>query len=393
MFKDYYKILEVAPEATQEEIKKAYRSQSLRWHPDKNPGMDTTEKMQGINEAYNILKDSTTRARYDAEYAKFYSARSEQPKMEKAEAEYDINDETLKEDIKEARKAAEVFVREFYASLKKDSKRAAQGAWEEAKGPLGAAVILAVIGLVVFAFIKNNPNPTPKTSSKPSNQTASEGTTGKTFDDTNSKQIEIPQLRLLPKMDIGTNPNHWKTMDLYNAFSITVPVTVERQTKDSPYGRELANKGMLQLRDDLVIFNQKGLCDLKPEAKEQYCRIMINFIEGKQGDFLQRDQTEQLDWEYKQLLSEMVTNEISSNSRQIGSFNSEWVRVNNANAILVSYRRTGNNYNASRPVNCKILLFQDDNRFVKMILSYREDEANLWASDFDQVMRSIEWKN
>lgn len=393
MLKDYYKILGITPAATQEEIKKAYRSQSLQWHPDRNPGVDTTAKMQDINEAYNILKDSTTRARYDAEYVKFYSARSEQPQAEKAEAEYDIKDENLKEDIKEARKAAENYVREFYASLKKDSKKAAQGAWEEAKGPLGAAAILAVIGLVVFAFIKNNPNLKPMTSSKPSNQTASEGITGKTFDDANSKQIEIPQLRLLPKMDKGTDPNHWKTMVLYDAFSINVPVTVERQTKDSPYGRELANKGMLQLRDDLIIFNQKGLCDLKPDAKEQYCRIMINFIEGEKGDFLQKDQTEQLDWEYRQLLGEMVANEISSNSRQIGSFTSEWVRVNNANAILVTYRRTGNNYDASRPVNCKILLFQDNNRFVKMILSFREHEANLWAADFEQVMRSFEWKN
>lgn len=393
MLKDYYKILGITPAATQEEIKKAYRSQSLQWHPDRNPGVDTTAKMQDINEAYNILKDSTTRARYDAEYVKFYSARSEQPQAEKAEAEYDIKDENLKEDIKEARKAAENYVREFYASLKKDSKKAAQGAWEEAKVPLGAAVILAVIGLVVFAFIKNNLSPTPMTSTKPSTQTASEGTAGKTFDDANSKQIETPQLRLLPKMDKGTNQNHWKTMVLYDAFSITIPVTVERQTKDSPYGRELANKGMLQLRDDLIIFNQKGLCDLKPDAKEQYCRIMINFIEGEKGDFLQKDQTEQLDWEYRQLLGEMVANEISPNSRQIGNFTSEWIRVNNANAILVTYRRTGNNYDASRAVNCKILLFQDDNRFVKMILSYREHEANLWAADFEQVMRSFEWKN
>lgn len=131
MLKDYYKILGITPAATQEEIKKAYRSQSLRWHPDKNPGMDTTAKMQDINEAYNILKDSTTRARYDAEYARFNSTRFEQQKSDpKAEAHYDIKDETLKEDIKEARKAAEDYVREFYASLKKDSKKAVRGAWD-----------------------------------------------------------------------------------------------------------------------------------------------------------------------------------------------------------------------------------------------------------------------
>lgn len=132
MFKDYYKILGIAPDATQEEIKKAYRVKSMRWHPDKNPGMDTTAQMQDINEAYNILKDPVTRARYDAEYARFNSTRFEwQKSAPKEEVNYDIKDETLKEDIKEARKAAEDYVREFYASLKNDTKKAARGAWDE----------------------------------------------------------------------------------------------------------------------------------------------------------------------------------------------------------------------------------------------------------------------
>ena len=141
MFKDYYNILGIATNAPKEEIKKAYRTQSMRWHPDRNSGVDTTEQMQDINEAYNILKDSATRSRYDAEYAKFKSTRFEQEQTSNKEAsqetsketEYDIKDETLKEDIKEARKAAEDYVQEFYASLKKDAKKAAEGAWEEAK--------------------------------------------------------------------------------------------------------------------------------------------------------------------------------------------------------------------------------------------------------------------
>lgn len=102
------------------------------WKSDKNPGMDTTAQMQDINEAYNILKDPVTRARYDAEYARFNSTRFEwQKSAPKEEVNYDIKDETLKEDIKEARKAAEDYVREFYASLKNDTKKAARGAWDE----------------------------------------------------------------------------------------------------------------------------------------------------------------------------------------------------------------------------------------------------------------------
>lgn len=52
MFVDYYKILEIAFPSTAEEIKKAYRQQSLKWHPDKNPGVDTTQRMLDINAAF-----------------------------------------------------------------------------------------------------------------------------------------------------------------------------------------------------------------------------------------------------------------------------------------------------------------------------------------------------
>ena len=53
---------------------------------------------------------------------------------------------------------------------------------------------------------------------------------------------------------------------------------------------------------------------------------------------------------------------------------------------------SGNNFDALMPVSCKMLLFEDNNKFVQMVLSYREKESNLWANDFEQVLRSFEWK-
>lgn len=381
MFKDYYKILGIVSDANSEEIKKAYRSQSMRWHPDRNQGMDTTKKMQDINEAYNILKDPVTRARYDAEYVKFNSARYEQPKKEEEVTDYDITDETLQEDIKVARKAAEDYVREFYASLKTDSKKAAKGAWEKMKGYLIGGVIMTFVALVVRTCIGNQTPPTMQ------------DVISTTYSDSNREAAlsdETIALRSMPSM-IKKDSKHWNDHTFFNSFKISVPVTVERQTKDSPYGRNLASRGLLQIQDNVIVFNQKGLCDMKPEAQDQYCRIMIQFIEGEKDDFLQKDQTEPLDREYDQLLSEMVENEIGPGSRLMGTFSREWVRINNANAILVSYRRTGYNYDTSMSVNCKMLLFQHDSKLVKMILSYREKEAELWADDFEQVMRSFEW--
>jgi curved DNA-binding protein CbpA len=71
MFKDYYNVLDLTQDASFEEIKKAFREQAIKWHPDRNQGIDTTLRMQEINEAYLILKDKEGRVRYDIEYNKF----------------------------------------------------------------------------------------------------------------------------------------------------------------------------------------------------------------------------------------------------------------------------------------------------------------------------------
>jgi len=63
---DYYKILGVSKNASQEEIKKAYRKLALQYHPDKNKGNKSAEeKFKKINEAYAVLSDKEKRQQYD----------------------------------------------------------------------------------------------------------------------------------------------------------------------------------------------------------------------------------------------------------------------------------------------------------------------------------------
>lgn len=69
--KDYYKILDIARDADEKTIKKGYRTQTLKYHPDKYKGGDLSEKeieakMQEINEAYEILSDAKSRESYDS---------------------------------------------------------------------------------------------------------------------------------------------------------------------------------------------------------------------------------------------------------------------------------------------------------------------------------------
>jgi molecular chaperone DnaJ len=64
--RDYYEILGVDPSATQEQIKQAYRQLAVKWHPDRNPAPDATDRFKEIAEAYAVLSDQTKREQYDA---------------------------------------------------------------------------------------------------------------------------------------------------------------------------------------------------------------------------------------------------------------------------------------------------------------------------------------
>ena len=79
--KDYYYILGLKQSATADEVKKAYRKLSLKFHPDKNGGDDFfTERFKEIQEAYETLGDNSKRKTYDSH--KFDNSSPRQPKDE-----------------------------------------------------------------------------------------------------------------------------------------------------------------------------------------------------------------------------------------------------------------------------------------------------------------------
>jgi molecular chaperone DnaJ len=64
--RDYYATLEVAREASADDLKKAYRKLAMKFHPDRNPGDKQAEaRFKELNEAYDVLKDDQKRGAYD----------------------------------------------------------------------------------------------------------------------------------------------------------------------------------------------------------------------------------------------------------------------------------------------------------------------------------------
>ena len=64
---NHYDVLGVSREANPDEIKRAYRSLSLKWHPDRNPSPEAQSKFQEIGAAYETLSDERRRQEYNAE--------------------------------------------------------------------------------------------------------------------------------------------------------------------------------------------------------------------------------------------------------------------------------------------------------------------------------------
>lgn len=164
MFIDYYQILEIEPTHPQSEIKNAYKRQARRWHPDKNPGKDTTQEMQDVNEAYLILNDSEARKRYDLEY-KLYNqfVRAERTKAgakkdfneephrsyESAQSEYQFSDETLKNWMDNARRQSAEYVQKVISDMGKLSVDATKAAGSE----MAYRFIGFLIAGVIFFFL------------------------------------------------------------------------------------------------------------------------------------------------------------------------------------------------------------------------------------------------
>ncbi len=160
MFIDYYKILETATSASPDAIRKAYREQAKKWHPDKHPGIDTTSRMQDINEAYLILNDPEARERYGREYEKYLlfknqSARpvvndKEKPGEQKV---YEVKDDILEKWMENARRQAVSLAKQMIEELRGMTTAGFKAASKGAKKVLMIQLFWSIVLILFFGML------------------------------------------------------------------------------------------------------------------------------------------------------------------------------------------------------------------------------------------------
>lgn len=163
MFVDYYAILNVHYLANSESIKSAYKRQAIQWHPDNNVRVDTTKRMQLINEAYLILKDTDARKLYNQEYLRYKSKtnNTENPLKPKVKdehliesihlesvlepEEFEVENEVLLKWMRNARQQS--------IELAKQSLKDLQGMSKESGSAMANAAFQGIFKYLVFGII------------------------------------------------------------------------------------------------------------------------------------------------------------------------------------------------------------------------------------------------
>lgn len=167
--KDYYRILGCRTDASQQEVRQAYRRRSMQVHPDRNPGRDMEEEMKEVNEAWYVLGDAGRRAQYDAARRAAHAPAADDASADTRRSahaasgpgtadagqadSFSTDSDTLRDLIGQARAEADRAVRDFYANLRSDARKAARASWDEMSGWLLGVLIVTLIGLAVRALM------------------------------------------------------------------------------------------------------------------------------------------------------------------------------------------------------------------------------------------------
>lgn len=189
-----------------------------------------------------------------------------------------------------------------------------------------------------------------------------------------------------PSQELGSYIE-WNRYEIANSFSISIPPSLELRHDYDDYTK-LINNNHLAISIADAVFQQSNLANLSPEAFGTYCRVIIGHYDFSPGEVEHHNQTSYITAEDKKNFREMIDGELGPYS-YVDTPTFQWVDISGTKALEAQYKRTGD----KGPVVCRLYLLPNHDELVKMIVSYRESDANIWKSDLENVIRTFQWNN
>ena len=137
------------------------------------------------------------------------------------------------------------------------------------------------------------------------------------------------------------------------------------------------------------MFQQKGLSANQKSAYNTYCRVIVHIQKGKSGDFLNKNEFEELDLNDIHDFQD-IAKQSSSGYEIIGNPTVRWIRIEDTYGIETTYIRKGEN-NLHTCVSS--YYFFNNDKMINVILSYRKEDSETWAKDFSNIIKTFKWNN
>lgn len=208
-------------------------------------------------------------------------------------------------------------------------------------------------------------------------------------------------LNVLPnavQAQVITQSGEWQDYDFSN-FSISIPPTLELRTDSDAYTKVVDSifkahpiLGTTVKHD--IVFQQRGLSTNQHRFKSNYCRILIDYYQSNEQLPFSNDPYKFVNFNsaYFDAQKEDIINECESeNIPVIQILSYDTLTIGGAPATEIHYLREG--VNGNPPVLVAVYYVFNYKEYVRIIISFRNNEAGIWENDMAKALRSFSWNN
>jgi len=182
----------------------------------------------------------------------------------------------------------------------------------------------------------------------------------------------------------------WLNISIPGICRFQAPPTMEIQGGDYKKVKEAIMEVFEISGGADLILQQKGLNDLDPKARGQYCRVLVNTTRGGEGEFLPlKEKTPVTKADLKEY-DRVIRSGLEQQYTILDWYPTTVEKINGFYAFKTGYRRSLKS--AMNPVVVTIYSIHNHRMMHTVTVSYRESETELWKADLDRVINTFEFE-